>query len=155
MSYAAVVDSSTLIALARGGVFAHLGQVFCPIFIGSRAEKECQKDPRAPAALRQTQAQTPAFPIVVSLISRSRVYDPNLSAADIEGIEIALARSAILLTQDELQRVEAISAGVQVLYSGDNGRKKALPEERSQDVSVAHFIRQRNVPEEFILLWMV
>jgi predicted nucleic acid-binding protein len=119
MSYAAVVDSSTLIALARGGVFAHLGQVFQPIFIGSRAEKECQKDPQATAALRQTQAQTPDFPIIVSLISRSRVYAPNLSAADIEGIEIALARSAILLTQDELQRMEAISTGVQVLHTFD------------------------------------
>jgi len=115
MTYAAVVDTSTVIALARGGVFVHLGQVFQPLLIGSDADQECQGDPHAHAALNQTQNQTPAFPTVVKLLARRRAYDPNLSPADIEGIEVALARSAILITQDDLQRVEAISAGVKMV----------------------------------------
>jgi predicted nucleic acid-binding protein len=61
------------------------------------------------------QNQPLSYPNVVKLLARSRAYDPNLSPADIEGIEIALARSAILITQDDLQRVEAISAGVKMV----------------------------------------
>lgn len=115
MTYPAVIDASTAIALARGDVLTHLGQVFGPLFMGRGAEKECQRDPHARAALSHTQNQTPPFPTVVSLVSRRRTYVPNLSRTDIEGIEMALTRAAILLTQDDLQRVEAISAGVSVV----------------------------------------
>ncbi len=111
MTSKAVVDSSTFIALVRGDVFAHLSQAFQPLLIGSRAEIECRNKPVVDAAL--TQALTASVIQVVTLNARSRAYDPNLTEADIEGIEIALAQSAPLLTQDELQRVEAYNAGVQ------------------------------------------
>lgn len=116
----AVVDSSTVIALVRGGVFEHLGQVFQPLLIGHEADSECQKLPQVAAALNQTRSGQPPFPVVVTLIARSRSYDPQLSMADVEGIEIALDRSAALLTQDDLQNVEAKSAGVKaVLHTFD------------------------------------
>ncbi|MBI1926439.1 hypothetical protein HYR99_19625 [Candidatus Poribacteria bacterium] len=113
MTYPAVVDSSTLIALVRGGIHVHLGQFFQPLFIGSGAEKECRQRPQIDVAL--TQAANALQLTVVNLISRSRAYNPNLSPEDIEGIEIALARSAVLLTQDDLQEIEALNAGVQVV----------------------------------------
>ncbi len=84
MNYAAVVDTSTVIALARGGVFSYLGHVFQPVFIGNVAEQECQRNPHASAAMNQTQSQTPAFPVVEGLISRSRVYHPQLSFISVE-----------------------------------------------------------------------
>ena len=115
MTYPAVIDSSTLIALVRGGVLVHLGQFFQPLFMGSGAEKECRRRPPIDAALNQAQAANQIQLTVVNLISRSRVYNPNLSPEDIEGIEIALARSAVLLTQDDLQEIEALNAGVQVV----------------------------------------
>ena len=113
MSVAAVIDTSTVIALVRGGVFEYLGQVFWPLFIGHGAERECRKVPQVGATLNQTQSSSPPFPHVVALISRSRTYDPRLSMEDIEGIEIALDKSALLLTQDDLQTLEAKNAGGQ------------------------------------------
>jgi predicted nucleic acid-binding protein len=113
MTFKAVVDSSTLIALVRGNVLAPLGKVCQPLIIGSRAEIECRKRPFVDAALNQAQAAGTIQLSVITLNARSRAYDPNLTEADIEGIEIALAQSAPLLTQDELQRVEAYNVGVQ------------------------------------------
>jgi predicted nucleic acid-binding protein len=112
MTVAAVIDTSTVIALVRGGVFVYLGQVFHPLFIGYGAERECRRVPAVDAVLNQTQAGSPPFPLVVALIARRRSYDPRLSMEDIEGIEIALDKSALLLTQDDIQTIEAKNAGV-------------------------------------------
>lgn len=112
MTIAAVIDSSTVIALVRAGVFEYLGQIFEPLFIGHGAERECRKDPQVDAAFNQAQAGSPPFPIVVTLFARSRTYDLGLSMEDIEGIEIAIDKSALLLTQDDTQTIEAKNAGV-------------------------------------------
>jgi predicted nucleic acid-binding protein len=107
MTTAAVIDSSTAIALVRGGVFDYLGSVFQPLFIGHGAERECRKVPSVDVAFSRTQSGSPPFPIVVTLVTRSRIYDPKLSREDIEGIEIALDKSVLLLTQDDIQTIEA------------------------------------------------
>jgi predicted nucleic acid-binding protein len=118
MTLPAVVDTSVAFALVRGDVFVHLPQIFQPIYIGSGAVAECQrKDPTVYAVVQQVSSGQAAWLTAVALIARSRTYAPQLSREDIEGIEIALDKSAVLLTQDDFQEVEAKSAGVQVVLN--------------------------------------
>ncbi len=100
-----------VIALVRGGVFGYLGRFFEPLYIGNGAERERRKDPLVDAALNRTQLGSPSFPTVETRISRRRAYDPGLSQ-DIQGIELAPDRSALRLTQDDLQTLEAQKAGL-------------------------------------------
>jgi len=82
MTFAAVIDSSTVIALVRGGVFEYLGQVFQPLFIDHGAERECRKVLQIDAALNQTQLGVRPFPIVVTLITHRRINARVLKASE-------------------------------------------------------------------------
>ena len=75
MTRPAVIDTSTLIALVRGGVYEQVGRFFGPLYIGDGAEKEARRDPQVDTALNRTQSSSPPFPSVDTLLSRTRTYD--------------------------------------------------------------------------------